>query len=567
MSFLRNKQDGKGQLVPTIILFCFLVVMCVSFISVLISESKPKYVSIDLKKSADNVVGDIPDPTPIKTELLQPQKSDSSAIPPIAQFIANTPVFVGDTVTYEDQSYDKELGGSIVNRHWEGKEDFFTKAGSYTVSLKVQDDRGQWSETVSHVINVLDKPLQKYSNPPVALFKATNPVYVGENVIYEDASFDPNGEQIVNRVWEGKQNSFNSAGNHKVMLRVENAKGKWSDPVYQVIEVKERPIVKVERKPVSIFNVSDPVYLNQPVIYTDKSFDQDLSDTIVNREWSANKKDSYDKAGKYDITLRVQDNHGQWSEPFTRTINVIESPNLPPVANFEVQSVIYVDDVINWKNTSYDSDGAISKEQWGGDKRYLYHESGEYPVTLTVWDDKGVSSSITKKIVILDKHNQLPVSKFRTNDPIYENDKVYYWDDSYDSDGKIVKREWSGDKRDSYSKEGNYNVTLTVWDNNGSVAYSTKTIYVLPKTNLNPVAQIGGPQTVNVNETVTFSDESYDSDGYIVSNSWGAKKLTKTWTKAGTYYVSLEVTDNLGTKSKVDVSVYVKDIGYPPSGN
>lgn len=562
MNLLKNGERGKGTF-HVILLFFFLVIVTLSFFFILLDERQPKVVSLNMKELGENTVGSDLEPPVIKTELLKPEDDPVENTKPIAQFIAKTPVHVGERVTYEDQSYDKDLGGSIVNVHWEGKREFFTKPGAYTVTLRVQDDQAAWSEPISHVIMVLERPKEKYNNPPIAIFKATNPVYVGETVVYQDGSFDPDGDAIVNRQWEGKQNVFRSPGEHRVTLRVQDSQGKWSDPLFQYIVVKERPLVEVQRPPIALFDVTSPVYVGQTVTYTDKSFDQDPEDTIKNVDWSATKRSSYDKPGKYEVTLRVQDNHGDWSEPFTRVVEVLDSPNNPPFANFVTNSPIYINEPVTFENTSYDSDGIITREQWSGDKRYMYTQAGEYEVTLTVWDDDGARTSKTKKVVVLDAHNQAPVAAFHTNAPIYVGEKVYFWDDSYDEDDTITRREWSGDKREVYDNPGTYFVTLTVWDDLGETTSITKEIEVMPKENQIPIAKISGPTEIHVNQTVTFKDESYDPDGYIVSTNWGSQTLVKTWTTPGVYYIDLQVTDNRGETNLVEVPVYVREEGYP----
>lgn len=566
MKSILEKEGGKGRPYHLIALFIFLVVMLVSFIFIILDDNTPDKVQLDLKGLADSTVDGVPEAPTIKTELLQPDAEPIVNTSPVAQFTATTPVVVGEQVMYEDLSFDADLGDTIVNTHWEGKKDFFTKAGVYTVTLKVQDDKGEWSEGVSHVIHVVEKEAEKYNMPPIAIFKATNPVYVGETVVYEDGSYDPDGGTIVDRKWEGKQTQFMAVGKYRVTLTVQDDSGKWSDPLYQVIEVREKPVIETQRKPVAIFNVSTPVYVNQKVTYTNKSFDQD-GDKIAKVEWGGDKRDKYDKPGKYDVTLRVQDQHGLWSDKFTRTVQVIDSPNTPPVADFTFSSPVRINQPVTFKNTSYDPDGSISKEQWGGDKRHTYSTPGTYEITLSVWDDRGAKSSITKKLVVQGSGNQPPVAKFHTNDPIHVGERVYYYDDSYDTDGKIAKVTWSGPKQDTYDTAGTYKVTITVVDELGAKSTYSKNVVVLDKDNLSPVAQISGPSKIKVNQTVVFKDESYDSDGHIVHTTWGSKTISKTWSEPGMYYVDLEVTDNRGAKKKVNIAVYVEEEGYPPKGS
>jgi len=549
---------GRGNIVASVLLFLFLVVMITMSILIFLSDRRPEVVQVDLTKISEQA-GDIPAPPTVHTELLRPEPDVKDNTIPIAQFRVNSPVYVGERVDYEDLSYDRDIGGEIVNRRWGGRVSFFTKPGSHTISLRVQDDQGAWSEMATRVIHVMERPRAEFNFPPIALFRATNPVFVGERLFYEDASYDPDGDAIVDRKWEGQRAVFTTAGRHRVTLTVKDSRGKWSDPIFQYIEVRERPAVDTQRPPIAIFSVTSPVFVGQRITYTDKSFDQDPQDSIVTREWSANKQDSYDRPGRHDITLRVRDSRGNWSESFTQTVVVLESSNLPPVADFSVNpNPARANQRVELRNTSFDPDGVISREVWGGDVRYLYSAPGQYSVTLTVWDDRGASATITKMITVLPAHNEAPVSRFRTNSPVMAGEKVYFWDDSFDGDGEIVSRTWAGNKQDIYEVPGTYQVTLSVRDNLGVEHSSTQSIVVLPRTNRPPVAQISGPSEVFVNETAVFRDASTDPDGHIVSNSWGAASLTRTWSRPGVYYVDIQVTDNRGARSTVQVAILVR---------
>lgn len=558
-----NKKDGSISKIIALSAFLLLLIGgIIIFITVLTHKDPPKQVTYNLTELSETTGIGENDPNLVTTDLFEETEVTPGNTLPIAAFTVTTPVIVGQPVVFTDQSYDKDLGGSIVNWRWDGRKDFYVKPGVYTVTLKVQDDQGDWSEPISHVVTVIEPEKTEYTLPPIACFKATNPVYTGETIVYEDCSYSPSGLPIIDRIWTGKQNYFNRAGLYKVTLKVKDSSGKWSDPLYMNIQVKERSVVETENKPVALFDVTSPVYVGQQVIYTDKSYDPD-GDTIIKKEWSANKQDSYDKVGTYKVTFRVQDSHGEWSEAVTRDIEVISAPNTPPVANFKPTEQVYVNEHVDWENTSYDTDGTIAREQWSGDKRYLYDKAGTYTITLTVWDNNGASGSITRNIKVVDPTNKAPVAKFRTNSPVSIGERVYFYDDSYDTDGEITKFEWSGDKRDSYDKPGTYEVTLTVWDNNGGFNSYTSYIEVNKKKNQKPVAQISGPEYIYVNQTVTFTDESYDPDGYIVSTSWGMPSISKTWKEPGTYNVDLKIKDNYGDETYTSIVVYVREEGYP----
>jgi len=77
--------------------------------------------------------------------------------PPVAVFnLSKTMVAQGETVIYEDKSYDPE-GDEIIERKWSGNERAFFKPGQYKVSLTVKDRPGNTSETYTATVRVTDE--------------------------------------------------------------------------------------------------------------------------------------------------------------------------------------------------------------------------------------------------------------------------------------------------------------------------------------------------------------------------------------------------------------------------
>ncbi|NHN30614.1 copper amine oxidase N-terminal domain-containing protein [Paenibacillus agricola] len=78
-------------------------------------------------------------------------------------------------------------------------------------------------------------------------------------------------------------------------------------------------------RPVAKFAFGKASYrLGEPIHITDLSYDPD-SEGLPGYDW-AGKKDAYFKAGIYNVTLTVKDGKGNVSEPFSKTVTVLDVP-------------------------------------------------------------------------------------------------------------------------------------------------------------------------------------------------------------------------------------------------
>ncbi|MCD6572898.1 MAG: right-handed parallel beta-helix repeat-containing protein, partial [Thermoplasmata archaeon] len=123
----------------------------------------------------------------------------------------------------------------------------------------------------------------------------------------------------------------------------------------------------------------------------------------------------------------------------------------------------------------------------------------------------------------------LPIAYFHyePSNNITTKDIIHFYDDSIDLDGTITSWLWDfGDgntsneqnPEHSYGNNGNYTVTLNVWDNEGNTACIEAIITVA---NVPPVANFTWqPANPTDLDTVQFTSTSYDSDGTIVNYTW-----------------------------------------------
>jgi PKD repeat protein len=153
---------------------------------------------------------------------------------------------------------------------------------------------------------------------------------------------------------------------------------------------------------------------------------------------------------------------------------------------------------------------------------------------------------------------------------------------SSDPDGTIAGYGWSfGDgttstqanPQKSYPGAGTYTATLTVTDNQGATASDQASVTVSAGGgNQPPVAQAGGPYSGTAGAAIGFSSAgSSDPDGTITGYSWdfgdgtGSTQANpaKAYAAAGSYTVTLTVTDNQGATASDQAGVSVAQAGQP----
>jgi len=160
--------------------------------------------------------------------------------PPVARFsLEANKVFVDEPVQFFDSSYDPD-GDEIVDWQWENRKESYDTPGTYEIGLRVKDRRGAWSERFVQVVEVVEKP----NEPPTAKFSVDKTVVdQGETVVFEDASFDSDGDELVEFQWTNKQRAYFQTGTVPVSLRVKDKRGKWSELFTLEINVTEKVLM------------------------------------------------------------------------------------------------------------------------------------------------------------------------------------------------------------------------------------------------------------------------------------------------------------------------------------
>lgn len=192
--------------------------------------------------------------------------------------------------------------------------------------------------------------------------------------------------------------------------------------------------------------------------------------------------------------------------------------NTSPVANANGPYTVTVGVAVSFSSAgSIDSDGNIVSWLWvfgdGGtssseNPSHTYTVAGNYTVTLTVTDNGGATDNNSTTANITDNGGGNTPPTANANGPYTGNTGIavsFSSAGSTDPDGSIISWLWdfgdggtssSANPSHTYAAAGNYTVTLTVTDNNGSISNDSTTAVITdqgqqPNASINSTSQNG----------------------------------------------------------------------------
>jgi chitinase len=224
---------------------------------------------------------------------------------------------------------------------------------------------------------------------------------------------------------------------------------------------------------------------------------------------------------------------------------------------------------------SSDADGNIASYAWdfgdGGSSTqaspsHSYASAGNYSVSLTVTDNEGASASASTSATI----SADPGDPNDCNAAVYMAGTQYAAGDIVQNAGQAYRCDIAGWCSSSASwayEPGNGAHWQDAWSQTDSCGD--------PNTNVAPTAQANGPYSGSAGGSITFSSNgSSDSDGSISAYRWDfgdsttstAANPSHSYSDAGTYQVTLTVTDNAGATDadSANVTVVAADQNQPP---
>ena len=523
-------------------------------------------------------------------------------------------VAVGATVQFTDLStpvgtiltWDWALTGALPTSYTNTDQNptaTYPVAGTFPVRLTVTNGANPNSDLVqiNGFITVVN------AAPPTADFNTTaTTITAGGTINFTDNSND-NGFAITAYNWDfdggapatastvGPHNiTFDTPGTYDVVLTVTNANGSDTHTVTITVD-------PVGSAPIADFTPSaTTITTGETVTFTNASNDNGTPITSYSWDFDSNSPASattvgphtvtFNTAGTYDVVLTVDNGSGT----DTKTVTITVTDGSAPIAGFTTSvTSINTGQTVTFTDDSNDNGSAITSYNWDfdgnlpanattvGPHTVTFNTAGTYDVVLTVTNAVG-SDSHTIQIIVSDLGGP-PTADFTSSaTTVGIGGTLTFTDASNDNGSPITGYDWTfnggtptssstvGPHAVTFSNAGTYDIVLSVTNAQGNDSHTIQlTVGDLPTADFTVSAT-----TINMGETITFTDASLDGGLTITGYDWtfsgGAPNNssvvgphTVTFNAAGSYDIELTVTNAIGSNTHI-VTVTVLDPGGPP---
>ncbi|MCX6250141.1 MAG: PKD domain-containing protein [Bacteroidetes bacterium] len=536
-------------------------------------------------------------------------KTVNSVPAPVANFTFSSVSCASLLTQFSDQSQPNG-GGSIIGWNWnfgepssgssntsnlQNPSHYFAGAGFFNVTLIVTNVTG-CTDTILKVVTVNQLPLANFQADTVCLGTLTQ--FTNQSV--------PNAASIISYSWDfGDATLFGTMPNpvhlyanpgiYYVKLTIINSNGCTKDTTKQVL---------VNPLPVAAYSYSTPNCVGASVCYLNLStLPGGYFGSIVRWIWNFG-----DGTGDYNINFPASPNicHTFAGASTTHTVRLtVKSSDscsayvehvvnsIPaPMANFSFTTNNCASHITHFTDLSQTNGGGnfISWNWNFGDPGsgwantsaqqnpvHTFAVAGTYNVTLVVVNTTNCADTILKVVTV----NLLPVADF-TADTACQGTLTHFTDNSTPNAGTMVNYAWDfGDGNfgngqnptHQYASSGIFFVKLTVTNSNLCVKDTTLAVLVLPP----PFAAFTNSTNNCDNDSVTFTDQSYTTLGYIYRWHWdygdghtddfiipAPQYVLHLYSGAGTYSVKLTVYTN---DSCSDLTTHTVIVNSSPMAN
>jgi len=232
------------------------------------------------------------------------------------------------------------------------------------------------------------------------------------------------------------------------------------------------------------------------------------------------------------------------------------------------------------------NDGGEKVTREGDSVEYLFVDSGDHTVTLTVADGGGNEDYDYLIVTVIP--NEFPVAEAGPSERTVPEDVPVQFDgtDSYDEDGEVAEYFWEIVELDltfteaeftyTFAEPGQYEVVLVVEDNFG-LASDPDTMMVTVTDETDPAADAGDDMDVLVGEGFVLNGTGSSDNVGVTEYLWSCDGLTD-WSETdpevaliidieGTYTFTLETRDAAGNSDTDEVIVTVTDPNEAPAAD
>ena len=458
--------------------------------------------------------------------------------------------------------------------------------GSFAIQVTAQNPLGDGCNSEQ----VIDYNLESFP-PPNASFTFTSNGCLTDSVHFFSNPSNTGGRPIINYYW-----SFGDAGT----ASIQNPSHLYSAPNTYLVKHSfitdvgcladtTSQFVTISNPPVALFSVSPPTCVGQTVTFMDQS-NSPPPTTILYWYWDFGdgspmvtatngnpQPHTYNTAGTYTVTLKVQTTSGCQSLVYSQQVNIAARP----LANFTFGGVCLPNGSTQFTDQSTPA-GTIASWSWNfGDGTpiltgstaadqnpvHVYTSPGPFNVTLTVTSNNGCVKDTTK---IMNQVFAQPHADFTMDSATSCSGNTVHFTDNSNAPGSTVSNYFwdfgdgtppgSGPANPShlYATPGPY--TVKHWVTSAATCMSDtmpRTVTVVPL----PTASFTVSSPLCQASTITFTSTSNANAGIINFYNWtinGVPQpgntnpvITYTPLSAGNITVSLSITTNNGCTSQI----------------